>query len=531
MWEMSAGFRRLLLGGFCAVCLWLVPAAAVQAEQIRFEAEGTERSWVVPPGVAAVKVEAVGGRGRDGGDDGGLGGAGARVVGTLTVTPGSVYFIRVGGVGPPRSSGTAAFNGGGLGDQFGGGGGGATDIRTVSAASDPAASLDSRLLVAAGGGGGGGKADGGGGGGADMPGSSGTGGSADHQPGLGGEPGTSAMGGFGGAGGFGSLMSGGSGGAGSLGAGGASNGVPSGAGGGGGGGLYGGGAGGTGGRSSHGQNASGGGGGGGSSLVPEGGTLELAPADEDPYLTLTPIYTPRMSLGNAVPLSPSRVLLFGMVDGGGDEVTAHFEYGTTPALGSATSESAAGPLVFANAEVDGLVEGGTYYYRLVAETEHMVERSEIGTFTLPRKETPDDAGASGAPAKKADQTPPDRAREDAKGSPAKRGPVLLLTRVARRLDRKGRIAIKVRCADTGRECRGRAVLRSPGSKATRRSFRVAPGAGRVIRLNAPRSLRKRLAGSRSGRARVRLTGRGDTTVRRIRSRRSVTRTVVIRGRS
>ncbi len=83
------------------------------------------------------------------------GGHGGSVVCTLSVTPGTIYYIYVGGAGGVGSTVTPAsggLNGGGVGGTLsgsygGGGGGGASDIRTVVGV------LSSRLVVAGGGGG------------------------------------------------------------------------------------------------------------------------------------------------------------------------------------------------------------------------------------------------------------------------------------------------------------------------------------------------------------------------------------------
>jgi len=224
-----------------------------------------EQTFTVPAGVSSVHVVAQGAGGGSGGVGGGSGGMGAVVSGDLSVTPGQVLGVEVGGA-PTDSdcdAGTSCaggFNGGGSshtlnGGGLGGGGGGASDIRTVTR-SDPG-TLASRLLVAAGGGGGGAgsgcdNGPGATGGNAEGPGENGC------EGGVGGEPGTSAKGGTGGnmLGQNGDLGIGGDGGGGT--------------GGGGGGGLYGGGGGGalvpSGGA---------GGGGGGSNLVPAGGSSGL----------------------------------------------------------------------------------------------------------------------------------------------------------------------------------------------------------------------------------------------------------------
>jgi hypothetical protein len=252
----------------------------------------SEQLFVVPAGVSALGVIAVGGGGGTGSGQGG--GAGAVASGQLRVTPGSALYVLVGGAGGPGhfSSGLAGpggFNGGGSGGSgagqgggsagvsipSGGGGGGASDLRTCSIRSRSCDTLASRLIVAAGGGGSGGQSiindfslsgDGGAGGtqGNDgmasfgpAPGAGGTGATA-TAPGRSGStsatPGTRGTGGRGadaGPGRFGSQFGTG------------------GAGGGGGGGLFGGGGGGASGD----DLTAGAGGGGGSSFGPPGTTF------------------------------------------------------------------------------------------------------------------------------------------------------------------------------------------------------------------------------------------------------------------
>lgn len=239
-----------------------------------FNYTGSYQDWTVPAGVTCISVDV---RGASGGDRNGSyampGGLGARVTGVISVTPGDVLRIYVGGKGQNTdnsSSGGAAggFNGGGNGNNginswHGAGGGGASDIRVAPYG------LNERIVVAGGGGGGAiacsGSPSGGHGGcingatatdetscqpWAGMPGSGGT----QISGGLGGNagnsqstPGTNGAFGVGGMGGSSTWDSGG---------------------GGGGGGYYGGGGGGGGYWSS--------GGGGGSSLVPS--TCTCTPA-------------------------------------------------------------------------------------------------------------------------------------------------------------------------------------------------------------------------------------------------------------
>ncbi len=111
-------------------------------------------TWIVPPGVNSVDFDLQGGTG--GMDDhSGLPnpGLGGRVQGTLSVVPGQVLNINVGGQGANGSVSGAAggFNGGGNANFYffgcGGAGGGASDIRIGGNG------LANRVVVAGGGGG------------------------------------------------------------------------------------------------------------------------------------------------------------------------------------------------------------------------------------------------------------------------------------------------------------------------------------------------------------------------------------------
>jgi hypothetical protein len=239
-----------------------------------FNYTGTVQTWTVPPCVTSINIVAAGAKG-----GGASGGNGARISATLSVTPGQVLNIRVGGQGSCGNN-SGGWNGGGTGHASNPanaaynscGGGGASDIRIGGNA------LTNRVIVA---GGGGGKS-----GGSNSVG----GGSANCLNGL---PGVST---FGGGGGGGTQVSGGAGGtpwagtppggqAGTLGQGGNGGFWSTASGGGGGGGYYGGGGGGNDGCCT-GSNG-GGGGGGGSSLMPAGGTCLAANNAGNGYVTIT----------------------------------------------------------------------------------------------------------------------------------------------------------------------------------------------------------------------------------------------------
>lgn len=182
-------------------------------------------AWTVPDHVTSVQVVATGGGGGGGGlygtNPGHSGGAGSTVTSTLSVTPGQVLNLLVGGGGGAGANGPADA-GGGYTCGAGGGGGGSSNIDAGAADQ-----------VIAGGGGGGGSCNnasaGGNGGGAN--GTGGSGGSNGFAPGgAGGAGGTGGAGADDGMGDFGGTGGDGSGG---FGASGASNGggYPGGAGG------------------------------------------------------------------------------------------------------------------------------------------------------------------------------------------------------------------------------------------------------------------------------------------------------------
>lgn len=117
---------------------------------------GGMQSYTVPGGVTTLTVDLMGAQGGAGYPAVSQGGKGGKITGTISVTPGQVLQIYVGGAGGNGSasaSGTMGYNGGGLGALYagsyaGGGGGGASDIRVSPYA------LANRLAVAGGGGGG-----------------------------------------------------------------------------------------------------------------------------------------------------------------------------------------------------------------------------------------------------------------------------------------------------------------------------------------------------------------------------------------
>ncbi|MDQ2768985.1 MAG: tail fiber domain-containing protein [Bacteroidota bacterium] len=173
---------------------------------ITFGYTGAAQTYTVPAGVFSLNVDAAGAQGGQSFVGNAFGGPGGRAQATLTVTPGKVLTLYVGGAGSraPSSAtyGGAGYNGGGNGSGGGGsgGGGGASDVRRSGTV--PSTNLADRLLVAAGGGGGG-EYGGGGAGGGTTGGTGGGGpqpapGGGTYVNGLPGTGGTQSAGGSGG---------------------------------------------------------------------------------------------------------------------------------------------------------------------------------------------------------------------------------------------------------------------------------------------------------------------------------------------
>jgi hypothetical protein len=118
----------------------LTASQTVLAQSQTFTYTGAPEIYTVPAGVTMIDVVAFGAQGRRstsyGPDPGREGG---KITATLSVTPGQVLTIYVGG--------DDGFNGGGAGGSGGGNGGGASDIRVGNG------DLTDRVLVAGGGGG------------------------------------------------------------------------------------------------------------------------------------------------------------------------------------------------------------------------------------------------------------------------------------------------------------------------------------------------------------------------------------------
>ena len=113
---------------------------------------GSQQTFTVPAGLLSVMVDVQGAQGGTYNSVDGVGGNGGRVVGNLSVIPGQLLYLFVGGQGTWNSLTPygAGWNGGGAGgysSNYGGGGGGASDIRVGGS------NLGNRVIVAAGGGG------------------------------------------------------------------------------------------------------------------------------------------------------------------------------------------------------------------------------------------------------------------------------------------------------------------------------------------------------------------------------------------
>ena len=290
------------------------------------------------------------------------------------MTPGETLYLDVGGNGGEGGGlNPGGFNGGAEG---GGGGGGASDVRTSPRSTGLLP--DPRLLVAGGGGGGGQN-----------------GGCVGGRGGNAGEPGEESHGDYNctnGGGGAGTQRSGGAGGTGGCGFGqggqlgfggeGGGRGCNLANGGGGGGGYFGGGGG-------CGATVIGsGGGGGGSSLVPLGGTTELASPSAQPQIQITypPARPPEVTSDEASSVTPTSAIVNARVNPNGAEVSdCHFEYGASESYGHSvpcgslpgSGESPAA----VSATLGSLSENTTYHFRIVATNPGGTSYGSEKTFT------------------------------------------------------------------------------------------------------------------------------------------------------
>lgn len=192
---------RLMAIGATAACVAATAtfatgtASAAPSGSERFHMTRSVEYFCVPTGVTTMTIEAVGGAGTTL-DNGGIGGDGARVVGTFPVAPGTELAVTVGqwghddgGYGDGRGGrhGTAD---GLSGAYSGGGGGGSTAVKSTTHACGVRDAEGATYLVVAGGGGGaGGNSDNTGGREGGHGGDAGRLGSAGHKGEAGGDGG------------------------------------------------------------------------------------------------------------------------------------------------------------------------------------------------------------------------------------------------------------------------------------------------------------------------------------------------------
>ena len=92
--------RVALLPAAALMVFGTASAGVAQGATQTFSFTGGEQQFFVPPGVTKMNVVAIGGKGGNGdGSEGGAGGFGARAVADLSVNPGQLFYIEVGGNG------------------------------------------------------------------------------------------------------------------------------------------------------------------------------------------------------------------------------------------------------------------------------------------------------------------------------------------------------------------------------------------------------------------------------------------------
>ena len=129
----------------------LVTAGAAQAQTTNFAYTGGTQTYTVPAGITRLSVVATGDSG--GTVPGGSTSSTGRVQATVTVVPGEMLTVVVGGQATDDYGTPGGYNGGGSGSFAGGGG--ATDLRRTGANTGDYLTSRNALLVAGGSGGGG----------------------------------------------------------------------------------------------------------------------------------------------------------------------------------------------------------------------------------------------------------------------------------------------------------------------------------------------------------------------------------------
>lgn len=354
------------------VSLFLSLPYAKGQTTVTYNFSGGVQTFTIPLGVTSLNITMAGASGATPTPSGGNGGEGGVVQGTLSVIPGTILNLYVGGAGVGNIGG---FNGGGQPHwSNGGGGGGASDIRIGGV------TLTNRVMVAGGGGGGGNDWFN------NTLGLGGKGGATTGADGSGylaaGKGGSQSSGGAGGTGDGITCYGGSNGTAGTLGAGGGSSHAGSG-----GGGFYGGGGG-----ACH-SNCWSGGGGGGSSWVStslvtsysmsQGGNLGNG------YISITIPALPTVITQLIGNLSATGVLLNGNVNDNGSSTNMNFEYSTSSTLSVGVVSISSVPSninsgsgsTSVSATLNGLIPNSTYYYRLVGTNSIGSSNGNILNFT------------------------------------------------------------------------------------------------------------------------------------------------------
>lgn len=129
------------------LCLGCIATNTYAQTPVTYSYTGGVQYYTVPSGCGAVLVDARGAKG--GNSPCSTPGAGGRVVCSLTVSPGQVLQVVVGGQGAnyAYTINNGGYNGGGYGYYYGGGGGGGSDVRV-----SPYALADRRVVGGGGGG-------------------------------------------------------------------------------------------------------------------------------------------------------------------------------------------------------------------------------------------------------------------------------------------------------------------------------------------------------------------------------------------
>lgn len=219
----------------------------------------------------------------------------------------------------------------------------------------------------------------------------------------------------------------------------------------------------------------------------------LAASDTDEFFDLYSITVdPTASLRDATSLTQTGATLNGFTSGG----EYHFEYGPTDAYGTSTPAQTATGMGAVSAPISGLTAATTYHYRLVVTSSAGTTETQDGTFTTPA--VPSDSGNSGNNGNNGGGNDQGQGQDQGQNPPPPPPPVITEFSGVRISGatvkiRKGIAQIKVSCpASAQGSCAGTLVLKAKGKRIGRKSFAIAAGTSKKVRVRISKKAGKRI---------------------------------------